>query len=124
MEPLAAIAGNRGDPAVISFSLPSIPDGPPREARLILNGLRPGGTGRPVLEVGDDRYEIDIFFRMLNVRELARAQGFPEHYEFFGSKTDAVKQIGNAVPGCLAEALTIAAISQCEDIRPYQAQAA
>lgn len=36
-------------------------------------------------------------FRMLTPRERARAQGFPDHYQFHGTQRDQVKQIGNAV---------------------------
>lgn len=48
---------------------------------------------------------LDIRFRMLQPRELAAAMGFPPDYEFRGTKTDTVEQIGNAVPVNLAEAL-------------------
>lgn len=48
---------------------------------------------------------LDIFFRMLNPRELARAQSFPESYEFVGNKGQVVKQIGNAVPVSTSMAL-------------------
>ena len=37
--------------------------------------------------------------------ELARAQGFPDEYDFAGTKTDTTEQIGNAVPVNLARAL-------------------
>lgn len=37
-------------------------------------------------------------FRMLTARERARAQGFPDTYQFTGKQADVVKQIGNAVP--------------------------
>jgi DNA (cytosine-5)-methyltransferase 1 len=47
----------------------------------------------------------DIRFRMLQPRELARAQGFPDHYQFSGTKAEVTKLIGNAVPVSLAEAL-------------------
>lgn len=53
----------------------------------------------------------DIRFRMLKPRELARAQGFPDSYEFAGGSADATKLIGNAVPVNLAEALCRALIS-------------
>lgn len=47
---------------------------------------------------------MDIFFRMLQPHELAAAMGF-ESYEFAGTKTERVRQIGNAVPVHTAEAL-------------------
>lgn len=40
---------------------------------------------------------LDVRFRMLQPLELARAMGFPDSYEFTGTKTDTVRQIGNAV---------------------------
>jgi DNA (cytosine-5)-methyltransferase 1 len=42
---------------------------------------------------------------MLQPRELARAQGFPDDYSFAGTKKEQVKQIGNAVPPNTAMAL-------------------
>lgn len=48
---------------------------------------------------------LDIRFRMLQPRELAAAQGFPDDHEFAGTKTETVEQIGNAVPVNLAETL-------------------
>lgn len=50
-------------------------------------------------------YQLDITHRMLTVRELAAATSFPENYVFCGGDTAAKKQIGNAVPPVLAEAL-------------------
>lgn len=71
-------------------------------------------TGKPryaLVEIADKRYLLDIRFRMLTPRELARAQGFPDDYEFTGTKADIVKQIGNAVPVNLAAALCRTALS-------------
>lgn len=48
---------------------------------------------------------LDILFRMLQPRELARAMGFAETYMFTGTKGDQVKQIGNAWPVNLGRAL-------------------
>jgi DNA (cytosine-5)-methyltransferase 1 len=52
-----------------------------------------------------DGHALDIFFRMLSPRELARAQSFPDHFEFLGNKGQVIKQIGNAVPVSTATAL-------------------
>lgn len=41
--------------------------------------------------------------RPLKVREYARIQGFPDHWEFFGGVGNQYKQIGNAVPVDLAK---------------------
>lgn len=56
----------------------------------------------PVVE---GQYMLDIRFRMLQPHELSAAMGFPEGYEFTGNREAVVKQIGNAVPTNLAEAL-------------------
>lgn len=48
---------------------------------------------------------LDIRFRMLRPHELAAAMGFPAGYELTGTKTDQVKQIGNAVAVNMAQAL-------------------
>ena len=42
---------------------------------------------------------------MLQPHELAAAQSFPADYIFTGNKGEVVRQIGNAVPPKLAEAL-------------------
>ncbi|MEM9236787.1 MAG: DNA cytosine methyltransferase [Verrucomicrobiota bacterium] len=70
------------------------------------------GLVRPVVEIDGNRYLLDIRFRMLQPHELALAQGFPKGYEFTGTKTDQVKQIGNAVPRRLARAIVGAVLSQ------------
>ena len=44
-------------------------------------------------------------FRMLQPAELAKAQSFPDWYRFTGTKTEVVKQIGNAVCPAMAKAL-------------------
>ena len=54
-------------------------------------------------------YQIaDIGLRMLQPRELARAQGFPDTYILTGTKTSQVARIGNSVCPDVAEALVSA----------------
>ncbi|MFT4920900.1 MAG: DNA (cytosine-5)-methyltransferase 1 [Haloarculaceae archaeon] len=55
---------------------------------------------------------LDVRFRMLQPRELKRAQGFPDDYEIHGTKTDTTRQIGNAVPVNLAQNLVESLLSQ------------
>jgi hypothetical protein len=62
------------------------------------------------------RYRLDIRFRMLTARELARAQGFPDSYQFTGTKTAVIRQIGNAVPRRLARAIVPAALTENPDV--------
>ena len=43
--------------------------------------------------------------RPITHREAARLMGFPDDFQFFGSKTEIARQIGNAVPPALAGSL-------------------
>jgi DNA (cytosine-5)-methyltransferase 1 len=54
---------------------------------------------------GTDYQIVDIGLRMLQPRELARAQGMPESYILEGTKTAQVAMIGNSVCPPVAEAL-------------------
>lgn len=55
-----------------------------------------------------DEVRIDVNYRMLHWRELARATSFDDEgevYDFAGNATEITKQIGNAVPNRTAKAL-------------------
>lgn len=81
------------------------------------------GQARPVSEplptvTCNDRFALiqatdsTVCFRMLQPHELAAAQGFPKGYQFTGTKTEQVRQIGNAVPCGFARALITSALTQ------------
>jgi len=62
-----------------------------------------------------DQIEIDINYRMLHWRELARATSFDDEgevYDFAGTATEITKQIGNAVPNRTAKALVKALMQE------------
>lgn len=59
-------------------------------------------------------------FRMLTTRERARAQGFPDHYQFHGNQRDQVKQIGNAVSVRVARFLGERVAASLAGIDPRQ----
>ncbi|MBW7932143.1 MAG: DNA cytosine methyltransferase [Gemmatimonadaceae bacterium] len=83
--------------------------------RVFVPTVAPGTAGGEgvVVEVDGVLYRVDLRFRMLTVRELARAMSFDddtETYTFTGTKTDQVRGIGNAVPVRTATALIAAAV--------------
>lgn len=124
LEPLATACGNRGDTAVIRpwlytfYSEGSVGQSIDAPAPTATTHDRMG-VCYPVVEFNGEFYILDIYFRMLGVRELARAQGFSDDYEFPGTKTDAVKAIGNSVSCGVARALTLAATTQNPNINEY-----
>jgi DNA (cytosine-5)-methyltransferase 1 len=78
--------------------------GPPASTRVPLGTIT--ATDRFALCVPECYpWGLDIRYRMLQPRELAAAQGFPDDYAFAGTKTETVEQIGNAVPVNLAQSL-------------------
>ena len=43
--------------------------------------------------------------RAVSAREAARLQSFPDDFIFFGNQSDQFKQVGNAVPPMLGQAI-------------------
>jgi DNA (cytosine-5)-methyltransferase 1 len=66
----------------------------------------------PKLKAGYSIALLEILFRMLQPHELARAMGFPKTYYFVGNREQKVRQIGNAVPVNLAQALCSTILSE------------
>lgn len=73
----------------------------------------------PFISVEGRLFVVDVKLRMMFVRELARAQGFPEGYKFTGNQTQQVRQIGNAVPKNTARAILLAHLTQNSNIDDY-----
>lgn len=62
--------------------------------------------GLVTVQIEGETYAIaDIGMRMLDPRELARAQGFPDSYVLTGSKAQQVARLGNSVCPPVAQAL-------------------
>ncbi|HEX8212914.1 MAG TPA: DNA cytosine methyltransferase [Longimicrobium sp.] len=67
--------------------------------------------------------QIDVAFRMLRNRELARAHSFDEAestYEFIGTEAEQTKQVGNSVPVCTAQALVLSQIRNIPGVIPIE----
>ena len=56
--------------------------------------------------------------RTLTIREAARIQSFPDKFRFAGTVTQQFRQIGDAVPPLLAEALGVAVFCSMLAMRP------
>lgn len=75
--------------------------------------LKAGGHGVPG---GENMIETAGRYRYLTVREAARIQNFPDAWHFKGAWSEAMRQLGNAVPVGLAEAV---ATSVCKTLRGH-----
>ncbi len=81
-------AGHTGNPL----------DWPAKTVKAGVHGV-PGGEQVLLRDDGTHRY--------LTVRECARVQGFPDSYRFTGPRSEAMRQIGNAVPVPLARLIAV-----------------
>ena len=67
------------------------------------------GSDKPsnTIDTGHRHHFHYKYNRIPTVRESARLQSFPDDFIFYGSKTSQYKQVGNAVPPILAEAIGV-----------------
>ncbi|WP_315774881.1 MULTISPECIES: DNA cytosine methyltransferase [unclassified Bradyrhizobium] len=114
-DPLPTITtANRGE---LAFIAAAFGERPGQAARIHdLDDPAPTicATGRVNLVEGEQGDAVDILYRMLQPHELAAAMGFDdcdEPYEFAGTKTEQIRQIGNAVPVRLMRACVLAMFS-------------
>jgi hypothetical protein len=86
----------------------------PADAKTIIKDVQ----YKPKVTINGDIFVLDSFFRMLRNRELARAQDLVDEargYDFIltGSTQEQTKQLGNAVPSNVMEAI---ARMLCDDV--------
>jgi len=91
-------------------------------AKTIKAGVHGVGGGENVLLLDNGRH------RYFTLREMARLQGFPDHFIFTGPRSRIIGQIGNAVPLPLVQAIaerlkpTLAALMPSSCRREYDTQ--
>lgn len=81
----------------------SVLDQPSKALKAGVHGV-PGGENMFISDSGEMRH--------YTTREAARIQGFPDLYSFYGSWTESMRQIGNAVPVELAR-IVASSVAQC-----------
>lgn len=71
-------------------------------------------TFQPRLYIGLVKPNGKKYIRCLTIREAAQIQGFPADHNFYGSRDDCIKQIGNAVPPLFIKKLVESMIASSE----------
>lgn len=100
-----------------------------RTLELPFAGTRPASRDR--IEPGGGRMiwvdgvlvQIDVAFRMLRNRELARSHSFDDEettYEFVGTEAEQTRQVGNSVPVSTAQALVLSQIRNIPGVVPIE----
>jgi DNA (cytosine-5)-methyltransferase 1 len=106
--PNSGVLNHRANPGARSYAghTGSPMDEPAKTLKAGDHGV-PGGENMLVRPDGSMRY--------FTVREAARLQTFPDDYEFTGAWSEAMRQLGNAVPVKLAQAVasSVAAALSC-----------
>jgi DNA (cytosine-5)-methyltransferase 1 len=84
-------------------------DGTPTEKRggapAGLKRLRPDEPSKAITSGACGEFLHPVEHRPLTIRECARLQSFPDDFIFYGSNTEQIYMIGNAVPPLLARAI-------------------
>ena len=132
--PLCAITGGRDWAVCSAFLVPNFGERPGQAPRthllsapmptitshgagglvtvMLAKALDRDSAQEVLLDVGDESYRVEFFYRMAKARELSLAQSFPPDYEFHGTNSEIVKQIGNAVPPLVARAIFLGYLRQ------------
>jgi len=90
------------------------PDLGPTRARKAWAALGVDGLG-----IANDAPDVDFDgMPRLTTRMVARVQGFPDHWAFWGKKTAAYRQVGNAFPPPVAYAVAAQIAKAINPVRP------
>ena len=135
--PVPTLTGGGSQVGVVSASAGreqlSLLGGGPGEAGMLELPLAGGRSAAPdridpaggrIIWVDGVLVQIDVAFRMLRNRELARSHSFDDEettYEFVGTEAEQTRQVGNSVPVSTARALVLSQIRNIPGVVPLAA---